>query len=75
MSCKTQNFSRVKSQLLYTMTRETRGHWFTSQVELTDLSPSLPHFKKNTDKLEQVQKRATKTVRGLETKLYKEHLK
>ena len=34
-----------------------------------------PHFKKDANKLEQVQRRATRMIRGLATKPYKERLK
>ena len=34
-----------------------------------------PQFKKDADKLEQVQKRVTRMIRGLETKPYEERLK
>ena len=34
-----------------------------------------PHFKKDANKLEQVQRRVTRMIRGLESKLYEERLK
>ena len=35
----------------------------------------MPHFKNEAEKLEQVQRRATRLIRGLETKSYEEKLK